>query len=404
MYKRTLSVKLKKFLKKFPVILIVGARQVGKTTLVRRFKRNYVLLDDVTILNSALNDPHGFIENIPKPVTIDECQKAPQLLQSIKYYVDTQEKTKGDFLLTGSANLLNLKKSPETLAGRLIELTLYPFSSKEKNKKINENIVDLLFNKKLSSIKIENNIIDELYQHIIEGGYPLSFLSKNIEERALWFNSYISTYIERDIRTIGELRNLTNFIKFYNIIFPRSSSILNKSELSKLAGLNIETVENYLSLLEDVYQIYLLKPFFANVPKRFIKSPKIYVTDSGILCHILGIRTKKQLINSNYKGAIFETYVFSELLKHINYSDEITQIYYYRTHNKKEIDFILERYGKIILIEVKAGMVVSKKDFYSIIDFQKKIDNSAIGIIFYSGNKVVSFGENLFAIPISIFL
>ena len=325
-------------------------------------------------------------------------------MQSIKYYVDTNPDKKGIFILNGSANLLNLKKSPETLAGRLVELTLFPFSSKEKNRKSDENVVDLFFKTDISSIKIEKHSINKIYTHIIEGGYPLSFLAKNIDERALWFNSYISTYIERDIRSIGELRDISNFIRFYNIIFPRSANILNKLELSKLAGLNIETVENYLTLLENVYQIYILRPFFANIQKRFIKSPKIYVTDSGILCHILGIRTPQELINSNYKGAIFETYVLSELLKHISYSNEITKIFYYRTHDKKEIDFVLERYDRRILIEVKSTMTVNKKDFSSIINFQKTIDNSATGLIFYCGDEILNFDKNLFAVPINIFM
>lgn len=401
MTERTINKKLRRVLKNFSVVLLVGARQVGKTTLVRHLDRNYIVFDDITQLNSALNDPAGYINSLKKPVTLDEIQKASFLLTSIKQFVDNND-SKGMFLLTGSANVLNIKGNNETLAGRLAEMTLFPFSCKEKNGKPYENPIDNLF-------EDINNIGDfytneGLDKSIIAGGYPVAFQKENDIDRSDWFNAYISTYIERDIRLIGELRDIDYFIRFYNILMLRSGCVLNKSDIAKSANLNILTVENYISLLEKIYQIYLLKPYSSNISKRYIKTPKVYLTDSGLFCHLVNVKTNDDLAKSQYKGAIFETFVFSEILKHTKYSDRNYEIYFYGTHEKEEIDFILESYGKKLAIEVKATQTIEVKDFKNIISFQKTVDKDCVGIIFYIGNRVTKFGDNLFAIPLGFLL
>jgi len=404
MLKRAIEKELKKALSFSPVVLISGARQVGKTTLVTELKdRNYIVMDDITQLEAAKSDPQGYINSIKKPVTIDEIQKIPELLTPIKLYVD-KNKNAGDFLLTGSANILNFKNSNETLAGRLIELTLYPFSAKEKNKEPNSNIVDALFEQDISTLEINISSTDLVEKFIIEGGYPLSFLEQDKKSRFLWFNSYISTYIERDIRSIGELRDLDNFIRFYNYLMPQSGNLLNKSNIAKNTKLNAITVDNYISLLEKVYQIYLLKPYFENIGKSFIKSPKLYLTDSGLLCHLLNVRDIESLKTSRYKGEIYETFVFAELLKHISYSQNIINFHYYRTADKKEIDFILQKDDYILAIEVKAAMSIKKDDFRHIIDFQNRSSKKVTGIVFYNGKSIVCFGKKLYAIGLGYFL
>jgi len=342
MLKRVIAQELEKALKISPVVLIAGARQIGKSTLVSKLEREYIVMDDITQLDAAINDPQGYIKRIPKPITIDEIQKAPQLLTPIKLHVDKDRKN-GEFLLTGSANVLNLKKSNESLAGRLIEITMYPFSAKEKNRDIKTNVVDMMFEQPLSSLKNDVKNSDKITKYILEGGYPLSFMMSNAKDRFMWFNSYISTYIERDIRSIGELRDLDSFIRFFNILAPRTANILNKSDISNDTKLNSATVDNYISLLEKVYQIHLLKPYHENIGKTFIKSPKVYLTDSGMASHILNIRDEEDLKNSRYKGSLYETFVFSELLKHITYSKNVLELFYYRTQDKKEIDFIIKK-------------------------------------------------------------
>ena len=310
----------------------------------------------------------------------------------------------GEFLLTGSANVLDLKKSNESLAGRLIELTMYPFSAKEKNQDISTNFIDQLFDTPIEKITLSKQQSQKVKAFIIEGGYPLSFMMNSSRERFLWFNSYISTYIERDIRSIGELRDIDSFIRFFNVLVPRTATILNKSNIANDTRLNAATVDNYISLLEKVYQIHLLKPYSENIGKTFIKSPKLYLTDSGLAAHIFNIRDEQDLDNSKHKGKLYETFVFSELLKHINYSQSVVEFFYYRTQDKKEIDFIVKKQNKILAIEVKSSYSVNQSDFKHIIDFQNRSSYDVIGLIMYHGDKMVGFGDKLYALPLSSLL
>ncbi len=404
MLERVVKKEILNALKISPAVLLAGARQIGKSTIVYDLDdRNYIVMDDITQLDAAIGDPQGYIQRVKKPVTIDEIQKIPQLLTPIKLYIDKNRKN-GDFLLTGSANVLNLKKANESLSGRLIELTMYPFSAKEKNQDISTNIVEILFEFPINSIKYDKKMCKRVSKFIIEGGYPMSFLLHNEKDRFMWFNSYISTYIERDIRSIGELRDIDNFIRFFNVLTPRTANILNRSDMAKDTKLNMATIENYISLLEKVYQIYLLKPYYENIGKVFIKSPKIYLTDSGILSHMLNIKNEDELQNSRYKGSLFETFVFGELLKHITYSKSVMEFFYYRTQDKKEIDFIIQKGEKVLAIEVKSSYTVTNGDFKHIVDFQKRSQKEVIGIVFYSGEDIVSFRKDLFALPLGILL
>lgn len=403
MLKRVVENELENALKIAPVVLVAGARQVGKSTLVSKLDREYIVMDDITQLDAAVSDPQGYIKRAIKPLTIDEIQKALQLLTPIKLYVDKKRKN-GEFLLTGSANVLNLKQSDETLAGRLIEITMYPFSAKEKNSDIKNNIIDMLFKQVASFIECDEKNCEKVPRFILEGGYFFSFMINNPKDRFMWFNSYISTYIERDVRSIGELRDLDNFIRFFNILAPRTASILNKSDIANDTKLNSATVDNYISLLEKVYQIHLLKPYYENIGKTFIKSPKVYLTDSGMSCHILNIKSKEELDKSHYKGNLYETFVFAELLKHIAYSKDVLEFFYYRTQDKKEIDFIVKKGDDILAIEVKSSHSAKKDDFKHIVDFQNRSSKNIMGIVLYSGEKVIGFSDTLFAVPLGVFL
>lgn len=400
MLDRMIQKEIESALKISPAVLVAGARQIGKSTIVQRMEREYIVMDDITQLEAATFDPQGYIERVIKPVTLDEIQKAPQLLTPIKLFID-KKRENGEFLLTGSANVLNLKKSNESLAGRLIELTMYPFSAKEKNQDVSTNFIDQLFNKSIESLMPSKKQSQKVKQFIIEGGYPISFMMDSPKERFLWFNSYISTYIERDIRSIGELRDIDSFIRFFNVLVPRTANILNKANISNDTKLNAATVDNYISLLEKVYQIHLLKPYFENIGKTFIKSPKLFLTDSGLASHVFNIRDEQDLDNSKNKGSVYETFVFSELLKHINYSQSVVEFFYYRTQDKKEIDFIVKKQNKIFAIEVKSSYSVSQSDFKPIIDFQKRSANDVTGLVMYHGDKIVGFGDDLYAVPLT---
>ena len=400
MKKRTLESILSIALKTFPVVLLNGARQVGKSTIALENFKNYLTFDDGELRLYAKENPKGFLKNLELPICLDEIQKVPTLLEYIKIHIDTN-RINGDFLLTGSSNVLDHKDSKDTLAGRLCELRLHPLSSKEKNDKPFENVIEKLINRdfKLSY----KDYSDEVITHILDGGYPeileLSGLAKD-----LWFTSYIATYIERDARDLADIRDIDSFIKFVNILATRSGTILNKSSLSNDIGIKDITTDNYLSIINRIYQASLLKPYFVNIGKQFVKSPKVFFNDTKVLCSLLRINSKEQLLSSSYNGQIYETYVFCELQKHLSYLQQSAQMFHYRTNDKKEIDFIIEINNKILAIEIKQSSSVKKDDFKHIIDLQNRYDKKCLGIVFYNGDIVIEFSENLVAIPFGIFL
>jgi predicted AAA+ superfamily ATPase len=397
MLDRSISTILEVALKISPVVLLSGARQVGKSTLSFLVRKNYVVLDDVSIRLNAIENPIGFIESLDKPICIDEIQKAPNLLEAIKLNVD-KNRINGSFLLTGSANLLDMKKTKDALAGRIIELVMYPLSLKEKNHKPEENIIDMLFKK---DFKIAYQSKQDIAKHILDGGYPEILKLNSTLEKKLWFSSYISTYIERDARDLGDIREINNFFKFINVIAPRSATILNKSNIASDTGLKDSVIDNFLTILEQLYQIKILHPYSENIGKQFIKSPKLYMIDTGVMSHLLRIKDEKTLETSHYKGQLYETFICNELLKHLTFCNNDTDIFHYRTSDKKEIDFILKRADEIIAIEVKSSTTVSKKDFKHIIDFQSRSPHKVFGIVFYNGSQMLQIDKNNVALPYS---
>jgi hypothetical protein len=406
-FNRILLSHIEESLKHFPVVLLTGARQVGKSTLASKTIENYITFDDINAYISAKTDPLSFIRNIKKPVILDEIQKIPQIFETIKYDVD-KNRTNGSYLLTGSANVLTFKKTVDTLAGRIALLELYPLSLKEiynfrnNDADTNENIIDILFNDLYPDCKIKDIKYSDIIKQVIMGGYPEVQKIDSQKVKHIWFSSYISSYIERDVRDIGELRNLDKFIKMFNILSSRSANILNKTDLSKDAGIDNKTLDNYLKLLEMVYQIYFLSPFSANINKRFVKNRKLYFTDSGVLCYLLGLSSEEDFNGSSYKGAVFETFIFSELLKSAKYSYMLTNLFFYRTTGKEEIDFIIERNQKILAIEVKLSQTITLNDFKHIIDLKKSLKNFKSGFVFYMGENILPFGKDLFAIPVKL--
>ena len=397
MINRTILKDLQEALAVFPVVLLCGARQVGKSTLVLSLCEHYITLDDITQLDGARADPKRFIQDLPRPIVIDEIQKAPELLPAIKEEVDRKRKN-GDFLLTGSANLLGYKKVKESLAGRMGVMELLPLSCREMANRADANLADDLFSAEWPNNKTPqsgNLLLDSLLQ----GGYPELQRIHTQRGRNLWFSSYVSTYIERDVRDIGELRHIDRFIHLLNILAPRSATLLNKAELSRTAGIEQKTLTNYLSLLEMVFQIKRIQPYSTNLGKRFVKSPKLFFTDSGVLCHLLGLNSKETLRNSSHYGAILETFVFTELLKAVQYSESPTRLWHYRTSDQHEIDLLIERDGKVIPVEIKAAKTVRKKDFKHIEDLQSRNSTVKNGVIFYQGEQLVPFGKN-YAMPI----
>lgn len=388
------------YLKYFPVVFITGARQVGKSTLAMDLGiENYITFDDINLYQSAKTDPKGFIDNLKLPVVIDEVQKLPDILPAVKHRVD-QNRINGLFVLTGSSNFRGFKNLSETLAGRVGIVELYPFNLYEIYNK-NKNFIDFLFSEiepssLCSEIDVEN--------FIINGGFPEIQKIDDEKGKYLWFSSYISTYIERDARDIGEIRNLDGFIKLYKSVAFRTANILNKADLCKDVGIDKKTLDNYMTILLNTYQIRVVSPFYKNEIKKVIKSPKIYMTDTGILSHLLRIRDKRVLAESEYKGILYENFVFSELLKSSTYSNVKVDIYFYRTTDGKEVDFVIDNGSDIVAIEVKSAKVVKLEDFknisYFVEEFGTKVKK---GVVLYSGDKILPFGKigdaYLYAVP-----
>ncbi|MEA2019865.1 MAG: DUF4143 domain-containing protein [Campylobacterota bacterium] len=385
--------------KYFPVLLISGARQVGKSTLALHLDiDNYITLDDINMYEMAKNDPKGFIENLNKPVIIDEAQRLPQLMITIKEFID-KDRINGQFILTGSASLQGFKDISDSLAGRIGIVELYPLSLKEKNEK-EENVIDIL-NGSLDKYILKKYDNTKIVENIIDGGYPEILKIDNKKSKYLWFSSYIRTYIESDAKELANIRNIDKFISMYRLCMLRSGNLFNKNELQKECGLDNKTFDSYFNVIEHTYQVQKLKPFFKNELKRVIKSPKIYATDTGVLSHLLQITTKEEYEKSSYKGDILETFVYDELIKANTYSNIKAGLYYYRTSDKKEIDFILEFSNKVIAIEIKSSSSVSKDDFKHIYHLAKEIPNEFDkGILFYNGTQVLKLDDNMYAIPL----
>jgi len=400
--KRAIREELDEYLKYFPVLLISGARQVGKSTLALHLEiENYITLDDINIYEMAKNDPKGFIESLDKPVIIDEAQRLPQLMITIKEHID-KKRINGEFVLTGSASLQGFKDISDSLAGRIGIVELYPLSLKEKSQK-EENIIDI-FSSSLDGYILKKYKSD-IAQHLLDGGYPEMLKIDSQKAKYLWFSSYIRTYIESDARELTNIRNLDKFIKMYRLCMIRSGNMFNKNELQKEAGLDNRTFDSYFAVMEHTYQLQKLQPFFKNQLKRLIKTPKIYATDTGVLSHLLQIGSKEELEKSHYRGDIVETFIYDELLKANSSALKKVGLFYYRTSDKKEIDFILDYGEKIIAIEIKTSKSISKSDFKHIYHLQKEIpDSFDKGIVLYGGDSFLRLDEKMYAVPFGFLL
>ena len=399
---KTRSIKpyLAEALKAFPVVLLTGARQVGKSTLALELFDNYITFDDGEMRLFAKENPKDFLRTIHPPVCLDEIQKVPSLLESIKMQVDRTRRN-GDFLLTGSSNVLDFQDARETLAGRMALLELYPLSSKERHDKPFENVIEQILSGDLLSAAPVSH--ETLSREILDGGYP-EILKLEGFAKELWFSSYVATYIERDARDLADIRDLDSFIRFVHILASRSATLLNKSSLAQETGVKNETIQHYLSIMTRIYQATLLRPYSANIGKRFVKSPKLFLNDTGVLCHLLKIHSPKALEESPYSGQIYESYLFNELRKHLAYSRTRGEIYHYRTTDKKEIDFIIETGEKLLAIEVKRSSSVRMDDFKHIVDFQKRVSRDVLGILFYTGERPLQLAPSLVALPMGVFL
>lgn len=344
MIKRELSKKLKELSKQFPVVSIYGPRQSGKTTLAKMSFKNYkyVNLESVSERKFAESDPKGFLERLSgeKGVILDEVQNVPDLFSYIQVHVDEFEKP-GFFILTGSQNLLLNEKISQSLAGRVAILTLLPFSFKE--------------------VKKENLLSDDYLKAIFKGFYP-RVLAKKYSPLD-WYPSYIQTYIERDVRQVKNVTDLSLFQHFVELCAGRIGQLLNVSSLANDCGITTTTANSWLSILEACYIIFLLRPYHKNYSKRIVKSPKLYFYDTGIACSLLGIHNSQDLLMHYLRGGLFESFVLSELIKNEYNLGNRPKIYFWRDNHGHEVDCIIERKNQLIPIEIKSGKTINTSFF-----------------------------------------
>ena len=327
---RALEPVLRRSARDFPAVILTGPRRAGKTTLLRKVfpRASYTLLEDPDVLERVKADPRGFLEKLSLPAVLDEIQNAPGLLGYIRSLVDASPRVTGKWLLTGSQEAPLMRGVTESLAGRAAVLQLLPLSVRESPG------VTLL-----------------------RGGFP-EVLARP-RSAATWFSSYVQTYLERDVRAVTAIRDLGTFRRFLGLLTTRHGQIVNRTDLAAPLGVSVPTISSWIDILELTGQVFLVPPFFENFGKRLVKSPKLYLADSGLACFLLGIETEKQLDASPFLGPIFEGYVASEIVKAQLNAGKRRELYHFRDQQGLEVDFIVPaRDGKIILVEAKATRTV----------------------------------------------
>ncbi|PKN27542.1 MAG: hypothetical protein CVU64_15780 [Deltaproteobacteria bacterium HGW-Deltaproteobacteria-21] len=399
----------------FPAVLLTGARQVGKSTLAQSligsgWKAAYLTLDDRTVLDAALRDPDGFVSGARPPLVLDEVQRAPDLMRAIKRQID-RDRQPGRFLLTGSANVLTLATVSETLAGRVALLTLYPFSWSEIAEKPVSGALEALFEVNTSGDLLRRlpgstsrEYRDEITQRVLSGGYPVPALMDSPDMKYRWFSSYRETYLERDLLGIRAIENIPDFNRLLALVAFRTGGLLNLSDLSREVGLPFTTLRRFMNLLEMTYQIFLLHPYFANVGKRLIKTPKVYLTDTGMACYLRGVGDWSTLEHQGQTGALVETWAAMEILKLLAVLDPRYRLYFFRSHAGREVDFLVERGKQLVAIEVKWGSSISDSDVANVERCASDLKGSVhFSAILYGGTEVVAFTPKIVGIPFPIF-
>ena len=385
--------------KTFPVLILTGARQIGKSTLLEHLidsDRRVVSLDNPILRQSAKEDPEKFLQTYSPPVLIDEVQYAPELFPYIKIIVD-KEKKNGQFWLTGSQSFTMMKNVTESLAGRAAIIRMNNLSRSEIQ---NEQIFPIDFDiKKLierNKSKKDINTI-EIFDNIFRGFYPKLWIEKDIDIK-LFYNSYIDTYITRDLRTLKNIESETSFINFLKIVACRTATNVNYETLANEANITAPTAKAWLSLLISSGLVLLIEPYLSNILKRIVKSPRMYMSDTGLVCNLMGWENPAVIENSYMSGAIFETYIVNEIYKNIVNRGDKPNLYFYRNNSREEIDLIIEKNGIIHPIEIKK----SANPKNPLKNFKAIEGNIGTGYVYCLCNDIVPISKKDYLVPATL--
>ncbi|MBI2435854.1 MAG: ATP-binding protein [Candidatus Hydrogenedentes bacterium] len=403
MIRRNIEIAIRQATADTPAVLLNGARQTGKTTLVKAIAETsgaaYFTLDDAATLALIAGDPSGFIRGLTGPVVVDEVQKVPELFPAIKLSVDRNRKP-GRFLLTGSANVLTLPRLSESLAGRMEIISLFPFSAGELAGK-RERFLERLFDGNFD--KLENpRVRQDIEERVTCGGYPEAIQRQDAGRRAAWFAAYISTILQRDVRDLMQIDALHMLPNLLKLLAARTSGLLNVSDLGRDAGLPNTTLTRYLALLETLFLVHRLPAWSRHFGKRLVKAPKIHVVDSGLASHLIGADAQRLSSDSPLLGRLLETFVLGELRKQLSWSDHRATPYHFRSATGAEVDIVLEKAdGTVAAIEVKASATVKASDFASLQSLRDQLgDQFHAGAVLYLGDQTLPFGDKLWLLPV----
>jgi predicted AAA+ superfamily ATPase len=388
-------------------VSLTGPRQVGKTTLLEAFctgGRKYISFEDPVIASAAREDPDLWLEANPPPIGLDEVQRVPEIFPAIKRVVD-REKKPGLFFLTGSALWLSMKRVRESLAGRVALLELWPFRRAEWEGRPSLEI-RRLFTEPIEGIVKDREVpsgLGWISEAIFQGGYPVPAGMSEGPARKLWFESYVRTYLERDVSDLARIENLAGYRRILLTLLGRTGQLLNVSGLSRDVGVSQPTTLRYTEWLRTTYQCFLVEPYFSNIEKSLVKTPKLFWTDTGMVTALLGLQDWQQAQDHGLDGRLLETWVAGEFQK-----DRASRVggafRFFRVHNGPEVDFVLDLGGgKVGALEVKAAMKIEQRDLAGLGLLRSRLKGRfRRGIVLYPGKEIAPLGNDLFAVPLGV--
>lgn len=411
--KRNIKPYILELLESFKIVTIAGPRQSGKTTLSKEIAKElgfkYYTMDDETILKAAKEDSLTFAKQLAKtPSVIDEIQMSPELVKALKMVVDEENKN-GMFLLTGSADLFKMSAISESLAGRMVSVDLFPFSQYELHQR-SENFIDILFSGMIADRSFEVISVENQVNIITKGGFA-SVYNKPQRASHAWFESYIAARIEKDLSLIKRVsqENKSEIFKLLLLLAHSNANLLKYNSLAAHLAIKDMTVKSDIEILEALYLVKRVNPYFTNRGKREVKTPKIHFTDTGLASHLLGIDKEALILKERERlGNLVENFIYTELLKHTTYAQKTTKIYHYRDADY-EVDFVLEQSNtNIIGIEVKASTSIKSSELRGLVKLaQNSGDIFKGGFIFYMGEHIIPMqkeGYKFLALPLSVLL